>query len=379
MFEELESTLSSANNLIWIHASSAGEFEQAKPIIDAIKKEYQAYKILVTIFSPSGYGVAKRYKYADFVFYLPLDTKQNATRFLNIINPSLVVFVKYDFWYHHLKTIHAKNIPLVLVSAVFRKDQMFFKWYGRFFKQLLHFFQWIFVQDETSLRLLQQHGIQHCSLGGDTRFDRVVEIAQNFTELPYIKAFTNNTKTIVAGSTWPDDEEILKNWSSQTEYKLIIAPHEINKEHIAQISKLFPRAIFYSQLKEETGLQTAQVLIIDNVGMLSRLYHYAHITYIGGGFTKDGIHNTLEAAVYGKPVIFGPNYKKYREAKDLIEAGGGFSFSTSHEFADIMRKLSSSKELYQKTCEASLQYVQRETGATKKILDYVQAKRLLTK
>jgi 3-deoxy-D-manno-octulosonic-acid transferase len=400
LFEELKTKLTDNSKIIWMHCSSAGEFEQGKPVLERLKKEYPHYKILVTFFSSSGFNVAKRYTGVDFVSYLPADTSKNAKQFLDIVKPQLVVFVKYEFWYHHLSQAAYRHIPLLLVSAVFRKDQFFFKWYGRFYKQMLFLFRHIFVQDEASLQLLQENSIMHCSIGGDTRFDRVKEIAENFSPLNAIEHFTQDKPTIVAGSTWPDDEKLLAALSQQ-EVKLIIAPHEINKEPIQSLQKLFPHSILYSQIKEaftenikdplwhtvqnETGgflkkqLAEARALIIDNVGMLSRLYHYATITYIGGGFTKDGIHNTLEAAVYGKPVIFGPNYKKYREAKELIDCGGGFSIATAEELNNLVTELLHKNEKLHRSGEASKKYIDQNTGATEKVLQFIQANRLLTR
>jgi len=382
LFERLQESIDSREPLVWIHSSSAGEFEQAKPVIESLKKTFPAYKILVTFFSPSGYNAAKNYLHADYIFYLPPDTSAHAEKFLRIINPRLVVFVKYDFWYHHLNAIHSKGIPLVLISAVFRKNQLFFKWYGGFYRKMLFFFNHIFVQDDASFQLLNQLEGIRCSVSEDTRFDRVAEIAQNFSEIPYIRKFAGNKSVLVAGSTWPDDERLLKEMIDELpEVKLILAPHEINKAHLNDLKDLFPDAVFYSSLKNENQegtLNEAGILIIDNVGMLSRLYHYATIAYIGGGFTKDGIHNTLEAAVYGKPVLFGPNYKKYREAKELIEAGGGFTFSRAEELKAKLQTLLTDTNIYQQACEASAQYIAGQQGATKKIMNYIQENRLLT-
>lgn len=400
LFEDLRIKIGNETNIIWMHCSSAGEFEQGKPVIERLKKEYPAYKILVTFFSPSGFNAAKKYTSADFISYLPADTKANAKLFFDIVKPQLVAFVKYEFWYHHLSQAAYRHIPLLLVSAVFRKNQFFFKWYGRFYRQMLFLFRHIFVQDEPSVQLLKENGITHYSIGGDTRFDRVKEIAENFFPISPIEHFTQEQPTIVAGSTWPDDEKLLASLK-QGEIKLIVAPHEINKEHIQAIQKLLPNSILYSHIKEafaenikdplwhtvqnETGsflkkqLAEAKILIIDNVGMLSKLYHYATIAYIGGGFTKDGIHNALEAAVYGKPVIFGPNYKKYREAKELIDCGGGFSISTAEQLNHLITDLLHKKEKLHQSGEASKKYIDRNTGATEKIIQAIQANRLLTK
>ncbi|MER3463972.1 MAG: 3-deoxy-D-manno-octulosonic acid transferase [Chitinophagaceae bacterium] len=371
----LTKKITASDKTIWMHCSSAGEFEQGKPIIESLKRQFSDYKIVVSFFSPSGFSVAKNYAEADVTCYLPLDTAANAKKFVQITHPQLVIFVKYDFWYYHLKEVAKQKIPLLLVSAAFRKEQAFFKWYGGFYRKMLGFFNWIFVQNTVSLSLLNNNGIIHCSISGDTRFDRVQEIANCFTEIPRIKSFIGDKECIVAGSTWGDDEKFLSTLQTE-DLKIIIAPHEINAEHVHQIQVLFPKAVLYSELskaKKETN-----VLIIDNVGMLSRLYNYATITYIGGGFTKDGVHNVLEAAVYGKPVIFGNNYQKYLEAIQLVEYGGALTFSNEEDLKSILTKLLSNDVLLENTGNAAKQYVAQNTGATGKIISYIQEKRLLT-
>lgn len=381
LFHDMEKLIKGNSRIIWIHSSSAGEFEQAKPVIESLKKIYPDYQVLVTFFSPSGYKAALNYKNADFKTYLPEDTAAHAKRFLHIVQPRLVIFVKYDFWHHHLKAVESNNIPLLLISAVFRQNQLFFKPYGSFYRKMLFRFRHIFVQDETSAMLLKSIGVES-SVSGDTRFDRVVEIARNFAEVPHIGRFAGSKPVLVAGSTWPGDETHLKLIAAALpSTKLVIAPHEINKAHLDDLKDLFGEAVFYSALKESVDpeLYERQILIIDNIGTLSRLYQYASITYIGGGFTKDGIHNTLEPAVYGKPVLFGPNYKKYREAKELIETGGGFSFSTSEELKSTINLLLNDEDTYQKACRASALYITTQKGATEKIVKYIQENRLLTK
>lgn len=372
LFAELEKKISPSDKIIWMHCSSAGEFEQGKPILEQLRKDYASHKILVSFFSPSGYTVATNYKNADIITYLPLDTRQNAKRFIEIVKPELAIFVKYEFWYHHLSAAAFRHIPLLLVSAVFRKEQIFFKWYGKFYKQLLFFFRHIFVQDEVSLKLLQDASVQHCSISGDTRFDRVKEIKENFTEVAFIKDFIGTDNVIVAGSTWGDDEQLL----SQYKAKFIIAPHEINEPHLAQIEKQFDKPLRYSQRQQANGNE--RTLIIDNVGMLSKLYQYATVAYVGGGFTKDGIHNILEAAVYGKPVLFGLNYKKYREAKELIKAGGGFSLTNASELKEKLAALLNDAVQLQSAGAHAENYVQKNIGATQKVLQFIQEKRLLT-
>jgi 3-deoxy-D-manno-octulosonic-acid transferase len=391
LFTELEASFPLKQPLIWVHTASAGEFEQAKPVIEAMKNQHPNLKILVTFFSPSGNSVGKKWPLADYVTYLPIDTKVNAERFLQLVQPQLVVFVKYDFWYHHLKAVHQRGIPLILISAIFRKNQAFFKWYSGFYLKMLHFFNHLFVQDAASVDLLQQHGITNSSVAGDTRFDRVAAIAQKFTPITFLNSFVGNRKVLVAGSTWPDDERMLAQACNNfTDLKLIIAPHEINKEHIQAIEQLFPNSVKYSELQAATANQTeaqqrvlkklenTPVLIIDNIGMLSRLYHYATVTYIGGGFTKSGIHNTLEAAVYGKPVLFGPNYQKFREAKELITCGGAFSYTSEEQLRQLIKELMEEETQYKKASEEAFNYVQANKGATEKIMGYIQENRLLT-
>lgn len=380
LIAELEQRINPADSYIWMHCASAGEFEQGKPVLEALKAHYPHYKVLVTFFSPSGYQSGKKYKGADLISYLPLDTKRNAEKFLRLVNPQLVIFVKYEYWYHHLKGVADRNIPSLLVSSIFRRSQVFFKGYGGFYRNILKFYNWIFVQDDESIQLLKSIGIMHCSIGGDTRFDRVSAIVGNFTELELIKRFVGEDKALVAGSTWPDDEQLIAEFykTYTGNIKLIIAPHEINKSHIDHLFSLFPEAIAYSQTEREQRANS-HVLIIDNVGMLSRLYHYATLTYIGGGFNKSGIHNTLEAAVWGKPVLFGPNYQKFKEARDLVARGAGFSITNATELTERATTLLQNDSLQQQSSRSAGQYVQEQRGATGKIMDYIQENRLLTR
>lgn len=379
LFAELDQKLAPSDRIIWMHCASAGELEQGKPVLEQLKTQYPQYKLLVTFFSPSGYEVGKKYKAADLIAYLPLDTKANAVRFLDLVRPELAIFVKYEYWYHHLKTAAERHIPLLLVSAIFRKNQPFFKSYGDFYRSILGFYNRIFVQDSESQQLLESINISNCIVSGDTRFDRVAAIAANFSELALIKRFVQDDRILVAGSTWPDDEQLLADFyhSYTGKLKLIIAPHEINKAHIDHLFSLFPNAIAYSQL--EQSFKEASVLIIDNVGMLSRLYRYATLTYIGGGFNKSGIHNTLEAAVWGKPVLFGPNYQKFKEARDLVDRKAGFSITNAEELKRIATELLRDEVLLQQSSTIARSYVEENRGATQKIMDYIQANRLLTR
>ena len=378
--------------IIWFHCSSLGEFEQGRPVIEKLRSNYPDSKILLTFFSPSGYEIRKDYKGADWVFYLPLDSKKNAKAFFDIVNPSLVVFVKYDYWYYYLTECKKRNIPLLMVSGIFRKDQPFFKWYGNLHRKMLNCFTHFFVQDLESLQLLQSININNATVAGDTRFDRVSEIAENFKSIAIVEKFCGHLPILVAGSTWPEDEEMLQKAIADINpanpyLKLIIAPHEISKNHLADIKKIFPGALWFSNYDDSTPItnefawsmlgKASHVLIIDNIGMLARLYHYATVTYIGGGFNK-GIHNTLEAAVYGKPVLFGPNYKKFKEAIGLIETGGGVCVNSSTELTSQLKKLLTNKDVLESSSKNSFDFVKQNKGATEKILHYIKANLLLT-
>jgi len=345
--------------------------------VENLKKQIPDSKFLLTFFSPSGYEIRKDYKGVDWVFYLPLDSKRNAKTFFDIVNPVLAVFVKYDYWYYYLNECKKRKTPLLLVSGIFRKDQPFFKWYGNLHRRMLNCFTHFFVQDKESLQLLQSININNATVAGDTRFDRVSEIAEKFTPIEEIEKFCSSALVLLAGSTWPEDEKLIKDAAANLPYlKIIIAPHEIHKEHIDQLKLIFPDAVLYSQLTAHSS-QPATCLIIDNIGMLSKLYHYATIAYVGGGFNK-GIHNTLEAAVYGKPVLFGPNYKKFKEAIGLIEYGGGISITSGSELSTILQKFISNKTELESSGKKSFEFVKQNKGATEKILDYIKANRLLT-
>src|SRR4029079_2864564 len=375
IFEKIKVAAGEAKpGTVWVHCSSLGEFEQGKPVVEKIKLLYPNCKLLITFFSPSGYEIKKDYAGADHIFYLPMDSKRNARKFLDIVKPILVIFIKYDYWYYYLTEIKKRKIESLLVSAVFREDQAFFKWYGSLQRKMLNCFTQIFVQNEKSKRILETINVRHCTVGGDTRFDAVVDIAEKFEPVPFIEAFIQNKQTIVAGSTWRKDEEVLQiafDKLADNNIKLIIAPHEIHSAHLEELKKLFPASLRFSQLASNDLPVTSNILIVDNIGMLSRLYKYAFITYVGGGFTKDGVHNVLEAAVYGKPVLFGNNYKKYKEAADLINVGGAISFSDPAELREILLTLLSNENDYESKCDASKNYVGSHKGATEKVIDYI--------
>lgn len=380
MFEELAAEFPQSAPVVWIHAASAGEFEQAKPVIEALKKRFPGHKVLVSFFSPSGYRQGIKWRAADHVCYLPMDSRKNAARFLTIVQPKLVVFVKYDFWYHHLKAVHEHKIPLLLVSAIFRRRQVFFRWYGSLHRRMLGFFTQLFVQDPDSVQLLQDHGFHNATCSGDTRFDRVAEIADSFHSVPHIEKFKGNSRLLVAGSTWPEDEQMIAEAvAGFPDLKLVVAPHEITAAHLEQIEKFFPQSLRYSHLeKGDQPAGDAEVLVIDNIGMLSRLYYYADLSYIGGGFNKSGIHNTLEAAVFGKPVLFGPNYEKFREARELIDSGAAYSCSEAAGLRAQILRLYGDEAFRIRTGVAAAGYVQQNKGATQKIMDFIQENRLLT-
>jgi 3-deoxy-D-manno-octulosonic-acid transferase len=385
IFEKLEKAIPSGEKIIWIHCASLGEFEQGKPIIEKLKEQGKTHKILLTFFSPSGYEAQKDYKNADWIFYLPLDGPRNAKRFLEIVHPSLVIFVKYEFWYYYLKKIKYRNIPLLLVSALFRKDMSFFKWYGGLQRKMLARFDHLFVQNEASKKLIDEIGLANiCSVSGDTRFDRVIEIANQWKPIPAIEQFIGNSKAIISGSTWPEDEEVLQKAFvslNDNSLKLIIAPHEISEKNLIDIEKFFPNSIRFSQLTTHDSRLTT-VLIIDNIGLLSRLYKYAYITYVGGGLRTMGVHNVLEAAVYYKPVLFGVYFWKYTEATELVLSGGGLPFNDEKRNGVVLRELIdaliNNKEEYNYRSNAAGDFVQSNKGATQKIIQYIQENRLLT-
>ena len=374
VFKELESAFEGSSNSAWFHCASLGEFEQGRPVMEKFRVKYPDHKIVVTFFSPSGYEVRKNYELADHICYLPIDSKRNADRFLKIVNPKMVFFVKYEFWLHYIKAIKNRGIPLFLISGVFRADHIFFKGYGGLFRKILHCFSHFFVQDENSKYMLSAIGIDNCDVTGDTRFDRVCETAENIEGVPAIEQFKENNQILIAGSTWQADEEVLIEYinCSNSELKYIIAPHEIKEENINRIeSSLSVKSIRYSK-KGGQVLQDYKVLIIDNIGMLSMLYQYGHIAYIGGAFGKN-VHNILEAAVFGIPVIYGPNYFKFKEAIDLVEKGGAFSVKSSDDFRKRMEFILADPYIAKIAGEVSRAFVQGSKGATAKILKHIAA------
>jgi 3-deoxy-D-manno-octulosonic-acid transferase len=359
------------SKIIWIHCASLGEFEQGRPVIEEIKSKEPDVKILLTFFSPSGYEIRKNCPLADYICYLPSDTPGNARRFVTAVNPSYVIFIKYEFWYNYISNLHKNNIPVYLVSGIFRKKQLFFRWYGSFFRKLLKMFTHIFVQNQESLEKLLNIGLTSVTLAGDTRFDRVSQIAEAAKDLPLIKKFRGDEKIFLAGSSWRSDEEIIAQYinSDPGRMKWIFAPHEIDNTNIERLERLIKiKTVRYSEIESSKG--DIRVLIIDNIGMLSSVYRYAYVAAIGGGFGK-GIHNILEAASWGIPVLFGPNYQRFSEAVELIKEGGARTFTNYIEFENIINGWLSDSNQYNKDASSAGKYVLKNTGATDRIIEKI--------
>lgn len=358
--------------VIWMHCASLGEFEQGRPVLEQLRKKYPDRKLVLTFFSPSGYEPRKNYPGADAVYYLPLDTRNNVKRFIKALSPELVVFVKYEFWLNYLFELHRQQIPVVLISAIFRPSQIFFKPYGSIFMKALRSYRYLFVQDEESKHLLDMYGLRNVIISGDTRFDRVIEIASQQKTIPYIKQFIYDSFCVVAGSTWPADEKLL--WQAAAalpDVKWILVPHEIHETHIEALIQQWPKAVRYSQLDDSMDLSIYQTLIIDGVGMLSALYRYAQVAYVGGGHNK-GIHNTLEAAVYGIPVLFGPRYEKFKEACDLIRVKGAFCVMEALDLKEMLTRFNTDEKFLKQGGEASMNYVMSRKGATENIMNNLE-------
>ena len=388
VFDKLEAALPSFDNkkIVWMHCASLGEFEQGRPVLQKIQQEFAEATIVITFFSPSGFEIVKRNNAFKNVFYLPMDSKKHAERWMNILKPNLVIWVKYEYWYFYLKEIKERNIPLLMVSGVYRSGQIFFKWYGGFYRNMLNCFTHFFLQNEESKEHLKRFiPEEKITVSGDTRCDRVINIADNFKEVPGIAAFCGKHQVIVAGSTWEEDEA---EWTHfvrlHPEIKFIIAPHEVDEENLADVKKEFAGSMFYSEWMERlanplVGVdeEEANCLIIDNIGMLSRLYYYATLTYVGGGFGADGLHNILEAAVYGKPVIFGPEYDKNFEAEEMIDCGGAVSINNAIELEKVVNHLLEDESELSLRSAAAKNYVYKNAGATDKIVSFIHSNHLL--
>ena len=371
--DKLQGKLQPNRPLVWVHCSSLGEFEQGRPVIEKIKKETPNYQILLTFFSPSGYEIRKNYEMADVVMYIPTDTKKNAQKFIRLANPHKVIFVKYEFWYHMLNELKKNDIPTYLISAIFRPSQLFFKGYGRWYRSILTSFNRIFVQNQSSLELLQLIGISNAEVTGDTRFDRVAQIAAEARELEVIQSFTGENPMIVAGSTWLPDEDLLIRYMNEAEdqsLKIIFAPHEVSENSLRRIEEqLKIPTIRYSQTSGK-NLSEYRALLIDGYGLLSSVYRYGKISYIGGGFGV-GIHNILEAATWGMPVIFGPNYKKFKEACDLADEKGAFPIHDFKSLKQIFDNLLFDDIQLKQSSQVSKNYVNTNIGATDQIFETI--------
>lgn len=366
-WSQLEKIDRKGKKLIWFHAASLGEFEQGRPLIEMIKEHEPKTQILLTFFSPSGYEIRKNYKEADYIVYLPADTPYNAKRFIDRVKPDIAIFIKYEFWYNLLYQLHKQTIPTYIISAIFREDQPFFKSWGTLHREMLGFFDHLFVQDQESQKRLAQIGIHQVTLTGDTRFDRVQQIATTAKDIERVAIFCNNKSTIVCGSTWPQDEVLLFEYinNNGSNHKWVVAPHEIHESHIQSIlARCEVPAARFSDVHAD--LSKARVLIIDCIGLLSSIYRYGQIAYIGGGFGV-GIHNTLEAAVYGMPIIFGPKYQKFNEAIELVREGAAFSVKNQQELNDLFNTFNSSPTAIQQGGQQAERYVKSQLGATELI------------
>lgn len=371
--KRLRETLKENDRVVWFHCASLGEFEQGRPVIEAFRVKYPEIKILLTFFSPSGYEIRKNYQGADHIFYLPLDTYWNSKKFLDIVNPIATIFVKYEFWYFYLNGLKKRGIPTYVISAIFRSDQAFFKWYGGWYRKFLTNFQHLFVQNEKSKELLASIGVNNVTVAGDTRFDRVISNAKAAKVIPLIEQFIGDSKVLVAGSTWPKDEEIIIEHLKTNPHnlKLIIAPHEIHEQEIEKLRNCFGLKTLRYTKPEECNPSDAQVLIIDTIGILSSIYRYGNISYIGGGFGV-GIHNTLEAAVFGIPVIFGPNYLRFQEAVELIESGTAKAINGLQAFNNSLNFYISPNEQNINVKEINHNYFTKKSGATAIIINNLE-------
>lgn len=366
-FDRLQN-LNSEDKVAWFHCASLGEFEQGRPLIEEVKKQFPEYKILLSFYSPSGYESKKDYALADYVVYLPNDTKSNAKKFVKKVNPDLIFFIKYEFWYNYISALKGRR--LFQVSLILRQNQYFFSWYGKWFAKQLKNFEHFFVQNQQTANLLNKIGYKNVTISGDTRFDRVMTIANNAKSFTEIEKFCEgNQKIILAGSSWLADEKIIQQAVKNLDIKLIIAPHVVGENHINEIQQLFPEAILYSELANND--KKSNILIINCIGILSNLYQYCDIAYIGGGFGV-GIHNTLEAATFGKPICFGTNYHKFQEAIDLINLKAAYSISNQEELKQVLETLLNNEKIYNQSAKASKDYVKTKIGACKKIIEHLK-------
>ncbi len=372
LFEKIQKEVIPGEPLLWFHVSSLGEFEQARPVIEGVKKDFPDYKILLTFYSPSGYELEKDYPLADYVFYLPLDTPRNASRFLDVVNPDKVFFVKYEFWFNFLNELKKRKIPTFIFSALFRPSQFFFRPWGKWFRKVLSVYTHIFVQNQSSYDILKKFGFKNVSISGDTRLDRVAQIAKAAAELPKLEKFCAGKMIIVAGSTWPEDELLFLRFVDECKLpvKFVLAPHEVNPDSIGRITTQLKRPYaLYSSDSSARELEDADVLIVDGYGYLVSVYRYAQIAYIGGGFTT-GIHSILEPAVYGMPVVFGPDYQKFHEAVEMIGLGAAHSITSYEELSNLFESYLTDPVRLANESKFASQYVESNRGATDQIVRY---------
>ncbi len=373
--KNLKTQISPNDKVIWVHCSSLGEFEQGRPVIEKMKIEFPDHKIVVSFFSPSGYEVRKDYKGADYIFYLPLDTKRNMKSLVKFLHPEILILVKYEYWYNLLWRLHKKKIPVVVISAIIREDNLFFRPWGGWFRKRISTISHFFVQDQDSESLLESVNFKSVTVSGDTRFDRVKEILNSENELKFVDNFKGNSKLIVAGSTWPEDEDVLVNFINSKlpeDWKVIFAPHNIDEKKIIQLKEKIklPTSI-YTQSKHD-DLKNSRGLIVDTIGILTKIYSYADISYVGGGFTKTGVHNTLEPAVFGVPIIFGPIYDSYFEAIELIENEAAIKFKNQYDFDEKMLNLIENETERMKRGRIAFKYIQQKPYSTIVILDFLR-------
>ena len=373
VFQTLETKIKSSDKTIWFHAASLGEFEQGLPVMEKIKSSFPNHKIVVTFFSPSGFEVRKNNSVADVTVYLPLDTKNNAQRFLKLVHPEMVFFIKYEYWPNYLNELKKQNIKTYLISGIFRKNQAFFKWYGGFYRNALKTFDYFFVQNESSKKRLQSIGFNNVKISGDTRFDRVVSILERDNSLDFIEQFKNNTITIVVGSSWPKDENLIVNFINNTDdtVKFIIAPHNIKAEQIQELQKSITKKTVLFSEKSTKDVAQFDVFIIDTIGILTKIYSYADIAYVGGGFGNSGVHNILEPATFGVPVVIGPNYAHFAEATALVHQEGCTSIATEKELEEAFTNLISNEDIRHEKGHICSTFVQMNKGATDVVLKHL--------
>lgn len=372
---KMKQAISSDAKVIWMHCSSLGEFEQGRPVMEKIKKEFPNHKLALSFFSPSGYEIRKDYQGADYIFYLPLDTPKNAKQLIKILHPEVLILVKYEYWYNLLKRLQKKDIPVIVISAVIKEDNLFFRPFGSWFRKRIAAIEHFFVQDNDSKNLLESIGIEKVTVSGDTRFDRVKEIREANARVEFIEKFKGNSKLIVAGSTWSDDEEILVKFINKKlpdDWKLIFAPHNIKEKDILSLSQVIQKPTAIYTKSDQNQIENSQILILDTIGMLTKIYAYSDVSYVGGGFTKTGVHNTLEPAVFGVPIIFGPNYENYFEAVDLIQNQGAQRFKDHYDFDEKMLALIESAAERKSRGRAAADYILQKPNSTITIFNFLK-------